>query len=366
MQILVDASVLQIDVTGIGRVVLGLHGACVRQRPELQTTLIHRSKLLCQLPPGMHDAHFAPWVPKRWWRRSALPGYCALHKPDIVHFPWNEGVVPLPRGCRKVLTLNDVIPLALPDLYFSSPREEDLFRGRIQENISRADLVITISKRSRDDILHFLKPDKEPVVIYPAALLPEPATPKARHLPEEGYFLYFGGYEKRKGLDRLVRVFHKLHRERLVGVPLIVVGKRLRLSADFQNDMESAVTDGAVIEKGYVNDSELVALMQNAMALIYPTLYEGFGLPPLEAMSVGCPVITTRAGSVPEVCADAAVYAEGDDDDALAQAVVEMYRNEGLRRICVERGLRQSSKFTWERSATTFLDALDNLVSGTP
>ena len=126
--------------------------------------------------------------------------------------------------------------------------------------------------------------------------------------------------------------------------------------------MEAAVAGGAVIEKGYVSDGELVTLMQGAKALIYPTLYEGFGLPPLEAMSVGCPVITTRAGSVPEVCGDAAFYAGGDDDDALAQAVVEMYHNEGLRRTCMERGFRQSSKFTWERSAATFLGALDDLV----
>lgn len=365
MRVAVDASVLQLDVTGVGRVVLGLYGACIRNRPELQISMFHRNQLLCQLPPGMDDVTFAPWLPKSWWRRAAIPAYCAMRSPDVVHFPWNDGVVPLPSKCRKVLTLNDVIPLALPELYFRSPQEEKLFRSRVRENISRADLVITISERSRDDIIQFLKPDKEPVVVYPAAFLTgagNTTATKTLGLPECGYFLYFGGYEKRKGLDRLVRVFHRLHRERLVEVPLIVAGKRFRLSDDFQKDVKSAVAEGAVIEKGYVNDSELVTLLQHAKALIYPTLYEGFGLPPLEAMSIGCPVLTTRAGAVPEVCGDAAVYAGSDDDDGLARAIVEMYLNEKLRRDCVERGFQRSSKFTWERSAATFLEALDDLV----
>lgn len=365
MRILVDASVLQQDITGVARVLLGLYKACLHIRPALNVAGIHRKPLLCQLPDGMQDSLFASRTPKRWWRRVAIPGYCALKQPDIVHFPWNDGILPLPRNCLPVLTLHDIIPLALPDLYFASGDEEERYRRHVQSNLDRARLAFTDSECSKNDILRFMKPHSEPIVIYPAAMLAELPMPQVR-LPRglDKYFLYYGGYEKRKGLGTLVRVYHKLFRERAVDCPLVILGKQNYFSEEFRNDIEKAAATGAVVEKGYVGDGELVQWLLSAQALVYPSMYEGFGYPPLEAMTVGCPVITTRASSIPEVCGDAAIYAKSGDDDALANAITEMSRNEGLRETYSALGSRQAAKFNWEQSADTFLKALDNLLSG--
>ncbi len=108
---------------------------------------------------------------------------------------------------------------------------------------------------------------------------------------------------------------------------------------------------------------ELVHLIKTAKALIYPSRYEGFGLPPLEAMTLGCPVITTRATSIPEVCGDAALYVSPDDKQDLAKAILAVENHDHLRQDLRARGIEQAKRFTWENSARVYLDALYRLLA---
>jgi len=363
MRISVDITVLQQDVTGVGRVLLGLYNACLGLWPSIDVTGFHRMPLQCGLPQGMKDSLLAPWLPGRIWR-SAIPFYCSFNKSDFVHFPWNGGVINPPGKCKTVITLHDLIPLALPHLYFKSAAGQRAFRSRIQSDLNKAHLIITDSENSKQDILHFLKPNNEPVVVYPGFSPPEKTVRGAsRDETSEPYFLYYGGYERRKGLDQLVRIYHEMFSERLVTCPLIVLGTPNYFDESFRLSMKKAVESGSVIEKGYVGDEKLISLLRGARALVYPSLYEGFGYPPLEAMAVGCPVITSRAGSLQEVCGEAAVYVSPGNDSELSSAIHEMAGNNELRACHISLGAKQADIFTWERSALTYLKALDSMIS---
>jgi glycosyltransferase involved in cell wall biosynthesis len=164
-------------------------------------------------------------------------------------------------------------------------------------------------------------------------------------------------------LPGLVRVYRDLFSRKQVKRPLFLVGKQNHNIADgFDCDIKAGIREGALVEKGYVTDGELLQLMRGATALIYPSQYEGFGLPLLEAMSVGCPVITCDASSMPEVCGDAAIYVRPGTEDELAAAIKQIESSADLRNALRKRGFAQAGKFSWERSARSYLAVLNKAL----
>jgi alpha-1,3-rhamnosyl/mannosyltransferase len=259
-----------------------------------------------------------------------------------------------------VLTLHDVIPLALSGFYFHRHEDEGGYRQRVQRDLDRADVVLTDSECSKRDILSHFRVETNPVVIHPANLLPtSPAPPCDLRWVKDGYFLYLGGYERRKGLDDLLAVYRHLHFGGQIPIPLVLVGERHFVSEALENAIAVGQTEGSIIEAGYLTDPELAWMLQNARGLVYPSLYEGFGYPPLEAMAQGCPVLTTRVSSMPEVCGSAALYVTPGDRRELAEAILELNRNQALRTELSAAGRARAAQFSWERSAAKYLEILD-------
>jgi len=358
--ILVDASVLEHAVTGIGRATLGLYSACLASRPEMGVVAVHQSALTASLPLGMRSVRLAPRLPQPLWRRVALPAFALRQQPAFAHFPWNGGVVRTAAATRTVLTLYDVIPLALPHIYFPFAADEVRYRRRLQRDLDRSDVVITASECSKHDIVRNFRLQRDPVVVHCGL---EFATSRQAPLGDgrldQGFFLYYGGYEARKGLDLLVRTYRRLFANALVEAPLVVAGTPRAFSEAFARDMAAGVREGAILERGYVTDDELGQLLRSARALVYPSRYEGFGYPPLEAMAHGCAVITTRVSSLPEICGDAAFYVPPDDEDSLGRAILQLGANRELRQRLIEKGYSRARLFSWARSAEIFLAALD-------
>ena len=358
-KICVDATVLQHPLTGVGRALLGLYEACLDADPTLEALFVHRGPLSCRLPANVASANPLPWVGERLWRRAVLKPWLGLRRPDVVHFPWNGDVVRPWGGALTVLTLHDLIPLALPSLYFASPELELRFRRQVERSLSRAALVVTDSECSKRDITSRFATRREPVVVYLANALPSGVEGNPVGSPGAGgYYLYFGGYDVRKGLDLLLPVYRRLFAGGEVTVPLVLVGSPHRFSRAFAREVSEAIASGAVIEMGYVADAELVRWVRGARALVYPSRYEGFGFPPLEAMALGCPVITTSVSSLPEESGDAADYVPVDDEDALARAILAVDRDEHLRSTLGQEGRARAAGFSWARSARTFLRAV--------
>jgi glycosyltransferase involved in cell wall biosynthesis len=277
-----------------------------------------------------------------------------------------HGIPRLPSGSKVIVTLHDVLPLTIPN-YFASEQAELAYRKRIQNGLDRSDLVLTISKFSKKEILRNFNVDARLAVIYYAPTVHKSSgyltSPSKSYLD---YFLYVGGYNKRKGIERMLKIFIELHeREKLQSKLLLVGSARHYYPQELKKLLNQGQRKNAVAELGYVPDSALANLYTNARALIYPSKFEGFGLPPLEAMALGCPVITTKCTAIPEICGDAVYYIDPEDEEAFRSSLLDVEKNLELRNKLAREGLEQAKKFTWNNASKTFLDETSRLMEDT-
>lgn len=359
MRALIDATVLQLPPTGVAKVVLELYRAARRLTPALEPVALHRLELASRLPPEISPWQIAPWLSASLWRRFVVPGAVLSQRPHIVHFPWNGHVPVLPPGPLTVTTLHDVLPLIIPNHFESQAAEQD-YRTGLQRDIDRTDLLLTDSEYSKRSICEHFAVSVEPLVVYPGTTFNERSW-AGEPSPDGEYFLYVGGYHRRKGLEALLRVFLALHAESRLTSRLLLTGTPAFVSAEFSRLLQEG--HGLVFELGYVGDLELGKRFANAKALVYPSKYEGFGMPPLEAMATGCPVLTTRGTSLPEVCGDAAHYFDPDDEQSFANALTQIEHNADMRAELRDRGRARARRFTWDQAASRYLGALERVMS---
>jgi len=292
---------------------------------------------------------------------------------DLFHSTYD----PLPRVpglSRRCLSVYDIIPLLHPE-YFEEGFAST-FSPIIDSVDPERDWILTISRCSRDDICAYLSMDPERVfVAYPAAsrALYQPVTEQERidrvltryGIPEPGYFLSLATLEIRKNIDATIRAFARFLREPGCG------DRRLVLVGTMGWKVEEILTrvEGdpflrqRVILPGYVEDRDLAALYSGALAFVYPSLYEGFGLPPLEAMQCGLPVICSRTSSLPEVVGDAALLVDPRDVDGLAQVMLDLAGNSSLVGELREKGLARARSFSWSRCAAETVAAYDRILA---
>lgn len=359
MKIDIDGSVLQHHATGIAKTLLFLYEACYRLEPSLELEVLHRLPLMSELPEYMDSNTIFPRSNELFWRNLFLPAYILKSKPDITHFPWNGNVPRFLMGTKVVTTINDVLPIEIP-MYFPNNNRRQSYLEKTQESIDRTDLIVTISKYSKEQILKNFKVENDPVVIYPGPTLNNNVTSKKKD--KNNYFLYVGGYDPRKGIEILLKVFIGLHEENKLNTKLILTGAKNYYSDELKYLIDKGLKLGIIEEKGYVSDLQLINLYSNALALIYPSKYEGFGLPPLEAMNLECPVITTKCMSIPEVCGQSAYYVDVDDTKNFENALITLENDESLREKLKKDGIKQAANFSWQSSAKKFLKEVDNIL----
>jgi glycosyltransferase involved in cell wall biosynthesis len=370
MKIAVDGAVFQGAGTGIPKGVRCLYENAARLTRSLDVTVVHRGPLTCTFSPRIKSAQIGAAVPNHFWRALVLPAYLARVKPEFVHFvhlPWNAHVrVPrLTFGSKVIVTLHDVLPLTIPN-YFASEQAELTYRKRVQNDLDRSDLVLTISKFSKKQILRNFNVDARLVVIYYAPTVQK----SSEYVTSPGqsyhdYFLYVGGYDKRKGIESMLKIFLELHEREKLQSKLLLVGSAHHYSEELKKLLNQGQIKNAVAELGYVPDSVLANLYINAKALIYPSKFEGFGLPPLEAMALGCPVITTKCTAIPEICGDAVYYIDPENEEAFRSSLIDVEKSLELRDKLAREGLEQAKKFTWDSAAKTFLNETFRVMAET-
>ena len=297
---------------------------------------------------------------------------------DVVHYPYFEPfflTLPLFSKNKSVVTVHDLTPLVFPDHFKSG------FKGGIKWQIqkmalSNMGMVITDSKSSKNDIIKFAGVTEDKIkVIYLAAglefkvLLDKEKVigniRKKYNLPKD-FVLYVGDATWNKNLPRLIEAAIKIN------APLVMVGKALTDKvADINNPwnkdlvrvQELAEKNKNISRLGFVSSEDLVALYNAANLFVMPSLYEGFGLPVLEAMSCGCSVVTSKEGSLAEVAGDATKIVDPYSVDSIAQGMKEMLGNLVLRKELSQKGLVQAKKFTWEKMAKETMDAYKMVAS---
>lgn len=359
-RLILDAVVFQFPPTGIAKVTAGLCAACIDSDPTLGITALHRRPLTPVLPSSIQTSAWGRLLPYRIWRTAAFRH--ATRTTPVVLFPWNGDVPRLPSTVTSVTIIHDVLPLIIPN-HFRSRKDEQTYRQRVQRDIDRSHLLCTDSAYSRQQILANFRVHQEPRVLrFGPTLHRTTSEPPPASGSVQPFFLYLGGYDPRKGIEQLLTVFLGLHREKRLASRLVLTGTRRYYSESFRALVAKGRDSGVVEERGYVDDDTVLDLLHGARALVYPSKFEGFGLPPLEAMTAGCPVITTRHTSLPEVCGDAVLYIDPDNPQEFGRALQEIENNEGLRQDLRARGLRQARMFTWEEGAEIFLSALQDTV----
>jgi glycosyltransferase involved in cell wall biosynthesis len=256
------------------------------------------------------------------------------------------------------------------DLYpETAPHVDRRWRERFARQLERAARVIVPSGATRDDLikLHEVDPARIDVIHHGTdahAFRPAPDgmvdEVRRRHGIEGPYVLFLGGLEPRKNLEALVRAFGKAS----VDASLVIAGGQVRWFPEAADRVERAIEDlpvairARVVKTGYVRRKEKLALLSGAQVLAYPSLYEGFGLPVLEAFAASIPVLTSNVSSLPEVAGDAAMLVDPHDPAAMADGLEQLCRDEDLRRVLAAAGTARVASFTWDRSARATVDTL--------
>ena len=275
---------------------------------------------------------------------------------DLFHAP-HYVVSPL-ISCPFVVTIHDCIHLRFPQYL---PNRAALYYARAFMSLAarRSSRILTVSQASKDDILHYLKVPASKVEVIPNALderlaaTPSPeaqARVRERFLLTSPFILYAGNIKPHKNVDRLIEAYSLLRRRGVDHAKLLIIGDEISKYPQLRRLVHRFQLHQHVRFLGFVPDATLAALYRMASVFVFPSLYEGFGLPPLEAMAAGVPVITSNVSSLPEVVGDAALLIDPMSPASIADAMARVLGDAELSRDLVRRGFERVKQFSWERS----------------
>ena len=256
------------------------------------------------------------------------------------------------RNARRVVTVHDLTPILFPQWH---TREVQGYAAELRRTIHQQDLIIADSEATRQDLESYLGVHQSRIRVIPLAAAShfQPVSEMAivevlaRHAIRRPYVLHTGTLEPRKNLVRLLEAFARATQDH----DLVLVGTKGWLSTDIHETINRLQITNRVRITGYVPSSDLPAIYAGASAFCYPSRYEGFGLPPLEAMACGAPVITSAISSLPEVVGDAALLIDPFEIDSIQEALQRLLGDEQLRRSLRQQGFERAQQFSWERTA---------------
>ena len=280
---------------------------------------------------------------------------------DLMHTP--ATLVPPSPKVPLVVTVHDMTAWLFPELH--TRRTAWLTRLALHQAKRRGAYFLTNSEATASDLMRIAQLTSDRVAVTPLAADPrfrrvDDADVLARFGLDRPYLLYVGTLEPRKGIDALLTAFSQLAD---ADVRLVIVGKKGWMFETLDAKVASLGLESRVTFTGFVPDEDLPAVISGALAFVYPSVYEGFGLPVLEAMQCGTPVITSRISSLPEVTGDAALMVEPRDVEGLARAMRRVLAEPDLRQELRGRGLARAAKFSWHRTAALTAEAYRHVVS---
>lgn len=315
---------------------------------------------LAQPPFNRHVSAKPSWMPGVVWDQLIFPNFsgcrvAARVKPDLVHFTNNY----LGWGCKvpSVVTIHDMTPFVIPSSFHGAHAAYQRAYFRIAAK--HADHILTVSEHSKRDICGLLNvPDKKVTVMPLAAEITIDRTEQGGGSLFEGrpYVLYVGAIHPRKNVGKLVEAFSQVCTGGNSDLMLVIVGQKRWMIKDIYESAAYKSVEKNIHFTGRVDDQELANLYAGCSVFAYPSLYEGFGLPVLEAMSYGAPVITSNVSSLPEVAGDAAVLIEPTKAGQLAEAIRGFVEDPEKSREYRQRSLLRAKQFSWQKTAQIALD----------
>ncbi len=363
VRVLIDYRPALRDRTGVGEWVHSLVSALVdigRDGDALDLTVFSSSwkDRLRSAPPTVHAVdrripvsllnfswHRVGWPPVEW---LAGPGYDIVHSPHPLLIPTNHAA--------QVVTIHDLDFLDHPERTTAEVQRDypELVRAHVQQ----ASRVVVPSRFTATEVEHRLDVDRDRITVcYNGA----PDWAPRADWPERGHILFVGSLTARKNIGQLLDAYRiLLARDEAGTLPaLVLAGPPTTQAADWLTAIEQPPLRDHVHYTGYIDRSALRGLYQGASVLVLPSFHEGFGLPAVEAMTIGVPVVVSDRGALPEVVGDAGLVVEPTEPAALATAIERLLTDEPFARACAERGFQQAARFSWRESAKTLLAAYE-------
>ena len=308
-------------------------------------------------------------VKKPYWQFVYLPYILKKEKVDIFFSPNNFITPPFFQG-KTIVTIQDLVPLVYKD-YLNNFFDKIKYHSRVALTaIREPHKVMTISKFSKDEIRRLMKIAEEKIFIINEAidkriyqLKPNLEVLNSLNITKP-YILGMGGMEIRKNNKRLIEAFiSMIQKNKEFKHTLVIVGTEKSKKTPSSNKVIIPEgLSGRVIFTGSLSDSQLATLYSQAEVFVYPSLYEGFGLPPLEAMSYKVPVITSNSSSIPEVVRDSAILINPNSVKDIEKAITKLLKNKDLQKNLIQKGLENIKDFSWERAAQTLISEFEKLI----
>jgi len=380
MRIGIDARWIFTELSGIGTYTQELIRHLAREDRENEYFLFfhHRSLMartaeLTQYNTAPNfNATFIPYGPLTLRNQLRLPGYLHDHRIDVFHstnfmIPFRAFPRRRPGPVRCIVTIHDLIPLLFPEY---TPRAKKkrfypLFVKVMHEVGKRADIIITVSESSRRDIIKHLRipPERETRVVVTAEGVDTRYQPGATRIGAPKTILYVGRFDPYKNVVRLVEAFARLREEILPDAQLRLIGPEDPRYPEPRERARALGVEPYIAWSGYVSEEGLKQAYQEADVLVLPSRYEGFGLPVLEAMACGTPVICSNTSALPEVAGEAAVLVEPDDTEQLVDALSLVLTQPARARELREKGIAHAARFTWSKTAQATMQIYERAMA---
>lgn len=339
----------------------------------------YSTELLSAITDSNPKPEMYPWKPLAKWTPSELKegirNFISDHKIDVYHvqspfdyFNYPELKKDWFSTAKVAVTLYDLIPFKFPQYFMFNEDWKNRYE-RLLEFVESCDLIFSISESTKKDLIDQTGVAPERVKVISAGVSPmfKKSSLNMGVLQGKGitnpYVLYAGGGEIQKNIAGIIKAFGLAKKDLDQEFQLVIAGD---LNENVKGLLElegvKANVRDQLIFTGYVSEQELIQLFSGSQAFVFPSLYEGFGLPVLEAMACGTPVITSNASSLPEVAGDAALLINSKVPKEIASAMIQILTNPELREELIQKGYHQAQKFTWESTARHVLEGYQSLV----
>ena len=360
MRIAFDGTVLHGRKSGVGYYCEELLRAMLAGNHEDQFFVFSHLPLTVNFPSSNGNLKFtnsARFPVRAVYLHLLLPKILDSVRPDVCHY--TNFLAPISEDRPYVVTIHDMGLEVLPNAH---PLTKRLYTKRLVPHVARrAKLIITNSEYSKWEIIRHLGIPEHRIRVTPLAASPE-FRPVAVD-PAEPYFLYVGNLEPRKNLERLIDAFARLHGKEH---QLVIVGNRWYQGGAAERKAHALGLNGRVKFLGYVPRADLPKIFSGAVALVYPSLLEGFGLPIIEAMACGTPVITSNNSSMREVAGDAAVLVDPRNVQEITEAMARVAEDASLRAALSQKGLKRASAFSWKKTAEVTMEVYREAAGWAP
>ena len=306
-----------------------------------------------------------------FWDEVNIPNILKDKNIELYHVPQNGVGLPVDKKCRFAITLHDVIPYKMPETV--SDRYLKIFSDHIPKIVSQCDGIITVSNYSKKDIIEtFNFPEDKVYVTHlasediyrPLDKRVSKYIAKKYYSIESDFILYVGGFSPRKNIIGLIESFSKLISVYKKDIKLVIAGKQGKSYEIYKQRAEELHISDKVLFPGFVLMDHLPYIYNASQLFVYPSFYEGFGLPPIEAMSCGVPVIASNVTSVPEVVGDGALLINPKDIDNLCSSMLRVLSDEELRSKLIKSGIIKSADLSWEKTANETISAYNKIIKG--